>query len=55
MKVERGKEVIGSGIHQQSSRAHAPFVALNCASFPESILESELFGYVEGAFTGAKK
>jgi transcriptional regulator with PAS, ATPase and Fis domain len=50
-----GKELFAQSIHNLSSRKHGPFVAVNCASLPESILESELFGYEEGAFTGAKK
>ncbi|SKC45574.1 sigma 54-interacting transcriptional regulator [Maledivibacter halophilus] len=50
-----GKELFAQSIHNMSSRKFGPFVALNCASLPESILESELFGYEEGAFTGAKK
>ncbi|MCQ1529441.1 sigma 54-interacting transcriptional regulator [Lutispora saccharofermentans] len=50
-----GKELFAQSIHNASSRRLGPFIAVNCASLPESILESELFGYEEGAFTGAKK
>lgn len=50
-----GKEMVASFIHQSSSRNAKPFIAINCASIPEELLESELFGYEEGSFTGAKK
>jgi propionate catabolism operon transcriptional regulator len=50
-----GKEILGHTVHNLSNRKDRPFVAINCSALTESLLESELFGYEEGAFTGAKK